>query len=114
MPIIILSASDTPSIFDLMSADSNFQIKFPTPDLTPGYPKSQQFLLNSHSSVSRLAMFGLGGHRREARQLRRHPFSFRPYPKLTSSFRPQEHRVTFNDLEELRTPVARPARQGPV
>ena len=36
--ILILSASENPSIFDLMSSDSNFQIKFPTPDLTPGYP----------------------------------------------------------------------------
>merc|ERR1719350_2646315 len=52
-------ASENLSIFDLMSSDSNFQIKFPTPDLTPG-----------------LAMFGFGGHRREARHLRDR-FSFR-------------------------------------
>ena len=39
IPILILSASEPPSIFDLMSAEPNFQIKFPTPDLTPGYPR---------------------------------------------------------------------------
>ena len=39
IPILILSASEHPSIFDLMSAEPNFQIKFPTPDLTPGYPR---------------------------------------------------------------------------
>jgi len=91
-------ASEFPSIFSIMSSKPNFKINFPTPDLTPG-----------------LAFFGSGGHTRESRHItEKRQIGFRPSSQLFSSRRPQQHRVTFNDLEEFRSLVRRPVRQGPV